>query len=56
MAAAATPLPSPSAAPTATAVPDVLPHDLYFIDRDGSGVLQIFRLDKDGQTRAADHL
>ena len=51
MAAAATPLPSASAVPLPTAVPDLLPHDLYFLNKDGGGVLQIFRLGKDGHTQ-----
>jgi hypothetical protein len=50
LSAAATPLPSATAVPGPTAVPDVLPHDLYYLNRDGSGVFQIFRLSRDGQT------
>ena len=50
MAAAATPAPSDTPAPSPTAVPDVLPHDLYFINRDSGGLWQVFRIDADGQT------
>jgi Tol biopolymer transport system component len=48
--AAATPLPSATAIAQPTSVPDVLPHDLYFLNRDANGVLQIFRLGRDGKT------
>lgn len=48
MAAAATPIPSAAAIPGPTTVPDVLPHDLYFLNRDGNGVWQVFRLNQDG--------
>lgn len=50
MAAAATPAPSDTPAPSPTAVPDVLPHDLFFINRDSGGLWQVFRIDTDGQT------
>ncbi len=48
LSAAATPFPSATAVPEPTAAPDVLPHELYFLNRDGNGVLQVFRLGKDG--------
>jgi hypothetical protein len=50
MAAAATPAPSDTPAPLPTAVPDMLPHALYFINRDGGGLWQIFRLEADGRS------
>jgi hypothetical protein len=50
MAAAATPAPSETPAPLPTTVPDVLPHNLYFFNRDAGGLWQIFRLDADGRT------
>ncbi len=40
----------PSPAPSATSVPDLLPRSLYFLNKDKSGLLQIFRLAKDGKT------
>jgi hypothetical protein len=48
IAAAATPIPSPAPAASPTAVPDVLPHDLYFLNRDAAGLQQVFRLAADG--------
>src|SRR5687768_15166007 len=30
--------------------PSLLPHALYFLNNDGAGLAQIFRLDKDGMT------
>ncbi len=50
------PFPPPSASPVAasppspSAVPTLLPHSLYFLNRDSAGVLQVFRLEADGQT------
>jgi hypothetical protein len=49
MVAAATPIPSATAIPESTFEPDVLPRDLYFLDRDGGGIFQVFRLSKDGE-------
>lgn len=51
--AMATALPPP--APTETPVPtptvvNLLPHPLYFLNKDAGGLLQIFRLDADGHT------
>jgi Tol biopolymer transport system component len=48
----AAPAASPTAAssPTASAVPSLLPHSLYFLNHDSAGLLQVFRLDADGQT------
>jgi len=50
IAAAATPVPSETLAPLPTAVPDALPRDLFFRNKDGAGNWQIFRLDADGST------
>lgn len=48
----ASPVPSqPTQAPAATSVPDLLPHTLYFLNNDKGGLVQIFRLAKDGKTR-----
>jgi WD40 repeat protein len=48
---------SPAAAPTATLAPlatptptAVLPHSLYFLNKDDGGVTQVFRLEVDGHT------
>src|SRR5512143_4135720 len=47
----ATPMPAqPSPAPTPSSVPDLLPHSLYFLRNDKAGLLQVFRLAKDGKT------
>jgi hypothetical protein len=50
IAAAATPAPSETPAPLPTAVPDALPRDLFFRNKDAAGNWQIFRLDSDGHT------
>lgn len=42
-----TSLPEPTSAPT---LPDILPHSLYYLDNDASGLQQIVRLERDGQT------
>jgi Tol biopolymer transport system component len=50
---------SPSAAPAATSVspttipsliPNILPHSLYFLSNDKTGLLQIFRMERDGKS------
>ena len=44
---------SPSATSPSTATPsntDPLPHSLYFLNNDGGGLLQIYRLERDGHT------
>ncbi len=47
----ATPVPvQASPAPTATSAPALLPHSLYFLKNDKAGLLQIFRIAKDGKT------
>jgi Tol biopolymer transport system component len=50
--AAATPLasPLPSQVPTATAIPRLLPHTVYFLNKDSGGLRQIFRVAVDGKT------
>jgi Tol biopolymer transport system component len=52
----ATPLPSPAASPlpatkppSPSPIPDLLPHSLYFLNRDSGGLLQIFRIATDGK-------
>jgi len=44
----ATPLPTQTLAPTTA--PDPLPHPLYFLNNDKTGLLQVFRLARDGKT------
>ncbi len=41
--------PAPTVAPTSE-VPTLLPHSLYFLNNDGAGLLQVFRLEADGVT------
>lgn len=48
--AEATPAPSETPVPLPTAAPDVLAHSLYFLNQDGNGLWQIFRLAVDGHT------
>ena len=50
IAAAATPLASAMPAPAPTASTGPLPRDLYFLNRDGGGLLQVYRLSRDGHT------
>jgi Tol biopolymer transport system component len=49
---ATTAIPTQSASPasTPTTVSDILPHALYFLNNDKNGLLQIFRLERDGKT------
>ncbi len=55
---ASTPLASPAPqqpteatqAPAPTATADLLPHSLYFLNNDKAGLMQVFRLAKDGKT------
>ncbi len=47
----ATPIPAqPTQQPSATQAPDLLPHSLYYLNNDKNGMLQVFRLAKDGKT------
>ncbi len=41
-------LPSPPPGPSAA--PDLLPHSVYFLNNDKAGLLQVFRVQKDGKT------
>lgn len=43
-----TQLASPTSAPTTTS--SVLPHSLYFLNNDKAGLVQIFRIERDGKT------
>lgn len=43
--------PSATSAPT-NSVPDMLPHTLYYLGKDSVGLLQIFRMERDGKTRS----
>jgi hypothetical protein len=48
----ATPLPSPIPTKQASPSPtkDLLPHSVYFLNKDKAGLLQVFRIAKDGKT------
>lgn len=47
----ATPVPvQPSPQPSSTPTPSLLPHSLYFLRNDKNGLLQVFRLARDGKT------
>ncbi len=50
--ASSAPVPSPPATktPAPTAVTDLLPHSLYFLNNDSGGHVQIFRIERDGKT------
>lgn len=48
--ASAAPLPTDTLAPVATPTPaNLLPHALYFLNKDAGGLRQVFRLDADGK-------
>ena len=49
---AATSVPTQLASPTSvsTTTSDVLPHSLYFLNNDKGGLVQIFRIERDGKT------
>ncbi len=40
----------PTQPPSATPIPDLLPHSLYFLNNDKAGLLQVFRIARDGKT------
>ena len=42
--------PVPTQAPTATTAQSLLPHSVYFLNNDKNGLMQVFRLQKDGTT------
>src|SRR5512138_333816 len=44
------PSPVPTQPPAATPTPELLPHSLYYLNTDSAGLLQVFRLARDGKT------
>ncbi len=44
------PVPLPTQAPSPSAIPELLPHPLYYLNNDNGGLRQVFRVAKDGKT------
>ena len=42
--------PIPTQPPSPTVAPDLLPHSVYFVNKDNTGLRQIFRVARDGKT------
>ena len=41
---------APPVQPPQTEVPGLLPHSMYFLNNDGAGLVQVYRLEKDGKS------